>query len=88
MFQTITHESLEPVAERSPEKKSYYVHVSYFFLKGHINVGEKACQSKKNTRISTDLFHVTVDVHACHTVLVAFEIPFKAGVRLYTDTQR
>lgn len=75
MFQIITHESTEPVAERikNTDKK------------------ENDFAERKNTlairkikeKIPTNLFHIATEIYARHCTPVTLEMPLKGGIRLF-----
>lgn len=69
MFQIMTQESIEPVAMRGAGT----CQTSWCFVADQRNIHQRKLIKK---RLVTNLFHVVADVHTCHTVPVALEMPF------------
>ncbi len=89
MFQIITHESIEPVAERVGSTGELTKHMK----KTHHT--ENICcklssyrQTESNGVAVTNLFHVTAEVHTCHRVPVTLEMSLKSRIRLYGERHR
>lgn len=85
MFQIITQESMEPVAERAgrvgewSEDTEHRIHAIHKLKQKdnskqiqEINI-EKKTQWKKAVAV-TNLFHVAAEVHTCHSVSVTLEM--------------